>query len=254
MTALSRSPACHGLATDIQGAIASVDKRIADAQVELKRLGCYTAKPTGRFDGATITAIADYLKGRHGSPDAPKITDAFVDELRQQDFVVCVPPPPSVVQPPPSVAAHPAGDASVRCLPSLRRNGSSRVRNSSYRLVRLWRIRANPASIDRRRSPIRQFSISQRRRLPPHLPAPILFRRSDSSENDVRGRPTWLREAHSFRLPTETLPSRSFSGDCYVANMSLPLRKFVGRHILMGGDDRFPLRDWGASGKMTAEF
>jgi len=109
LSALPRSPACQGLATDIQGAIASVDKRVADAQGELRRLGCYTAKPTGRFDGATITAIADYLKGRNGSPDAPKITDALIDELRQQDFVVCVPPPPSVVQPPPSIAAHPAG-------------------------------------------------------------------------------------------------------------------------------------------------
>ena len=109
LTTLSQSPACHGLAADIQGAIASVDKRIADAQGELKRLGCYAPKPTGRFDGATITAIADYLEGRHGSPDAPKITDAFVDELRQQDFVVCLPPPPPVVQHPPPVAAHPAG-------------------------------------------------------------------------------------------------------------------------------------------------
>ena len=65
MSALPRSSACQGLVTDIQAAIASVDKRIADAQVELKRIGCYTAKPTGRFDSATIAAVADYLKGRH---------------------------------------------------------------------------------------------------------------------------------------------------------------------------------------------
>ena len=122
MSALPRSSACQGLVTDIQAAIASVDKRIADAQVELKRIGCYTAKPTGRFDSATIAAVADYLKGRHGSPDSPKITDAFVDELRQQDFVVCVPPPPSIVQPHPSVAALPAAaPASVASLPPPKR-------------------------------------------------------------------------------------------------------------------------------------
>jgi hypothetical protein len=102
LTALPQNPACQQLVTDIRGAIAGVDKRIAYAQDELKRLGCYTAKPTGRFDKLTIAAVAEYLKGRHASPRAPQITDAFVDELRQQDFVVCAPPPPSV-------AAYPGG-------------------------------------------------------------------------------------------------------------------------------------------------
>lgn len=99
--ALPQDPACQGLAADIRSAIGLVDKGVAEAQDQLNRLGCYKSRPSGRFDAATIAAIADYLKGRNAPPDAPKITDAFVDELRRQDFVVCVAPPPSV-------AAHPA--------------------------------------------------------------------------------------------------------------------------------------------------
>jgi hypothetical protein len=108
LSALPQNPACQGLVVDIRSAIDSVDRRVAYAQGELKRLGCYTANPTGRFDGATIAAIADYLKGRSAPPAAPKITGAFVDELRQQDFVVCVAPPSSVdvAEAPPSPAKH----------------------------------------------------------------------------------------------------------------------------------------------------
>jgi hypothetical protein len=102
LAALPQNPACQGLASDIRGTIGLVDKGVADAQDQLSRLGCYKTKPSGRFDAATIAAIADYLKGRSASADAPKITDAFVNELRQQNFIVCVAPPP------PSVALHPA--------------------------------------------------------------------------------------------------------------------------------------------------
>jgi hypothetical protein len=103
LAALPQDPACQGLGADIRSAIGLVDKGVAEAQDQLNRLGCYKSKPSGRFDAPTIAAIADYLKGRSAPPEAPKITDAFVDELRRQDFVVCVAPPP----PPPAVAAHP---------------------------------------------------------------------------------------------------------------------------------------------------
>jgi uncharacterized caspase-like protein len=103
LSALPQNPACQGLVADIRSAIDSVDKRVADAQGELKRLGCYAAKPTGRFDAATVAAVADYLKGRHASPDSPKITDTFIDELRRQDFLVCVAPQPPAVTTRPTV-------------------------------------------------------------------------------------------------------------------------------------------------------
>jgi hypothetical protein len=94
LTALPQNPSCQGLATDIRSTVGLVDKGVADAQDQRSRLGCYKSRPSGRFDAATIAAIADYLKGRSAPPDAPKITGAFVDELRQQDFVVCAPPLP----------------------------------------------------------------------------------------------------------------------------------------------------------------
>ena len=116
LSALPQNPACQGLAADIRSAIDSVDKGVADAQDQLNRLGCYKSRPSGRFDAATIAAIADYLKGRSAPPDAPKITDAFVDELRRQDFVVCVAPPPSVASHP---AETPAAPKRILARPSL---------------------------------------------------------------------------------------------------------------------------------------
>jgi hypothetical protein len=106
LAALPQNPACQGLASDIRNAVGLVDKSVVDAQDELSRLGCYQAKPSGRFDAATIAAIANYLKGRSAPPDTPKITGAFVDELRQQDFVVCAAPPPLD-------ASHPAETPAV---------------------------------------------------------------------------------------------------------------------------------------------
>jgi uncharacterized caspase-like protein len=107
LAALPQNPACQGLATDIRSAIGTVDKGVADAQEQLTKLGCYKSRPSGRFDAATIAAVADYLKGRHAPPAEPKITDAFVDELRHQDFVVCVAPPPSASTHPSETPAAP---------------------------------------------------------------------------------------------------------------------------------------------------
>jgi hypothetical protein len=107
LAALPQNPACQGLVDDVRSAIGTVDKGVADAQEQLSRLGCYKSRPSGRFDAATIAAIADYLKGRSAPPDAPKITGAFVDELRRQDFVVCVAPPPSVASRPAETPAAP---------------------------------------------------------------------------------------------------------------------------------------------------
>jgi uncharacterized caspase-like protein len=92
LSALSVNPACGAIATDVKTAIASIDARISAAQEELKRVGCYTAKPSGRFDTLTVAALKDYLNARHATFDSPRITDGFVGELREQDFVVCTPP------------------------------------------------------------------------------------------------------------------------------------------------------------------
>jgi hypothetical protein len=102
LSALPQDPACQGLDADVRRALDSVGNRIADAQHELKRIGCYRARPSARFDDATIAAVADYLKGRHAPPAEPRITDPFVDELRQQDFLVCAP------QSPPTAPTYPS--------------------------------------------------------------------------------------------------------------------------------------------------
>lgn len=120
LSPLPPNPACEGLSADIRSAIASVDRRVANAQDQLNRLGCYNAKPTGRFDGTTIVAIADYLKERGAPPDTPKITDAFVDELRQQNFVVCVAPSVGVAEarPSPTKRTVTLGSPSERPVPA----------------------------------------------------------------------------------------------------------------------------------------
>ncbi|MGO4870261.1 MAG: caspase family protein [Roseiarcus sp.] len=104
LSALLAKPACPALRTDIPAAVKIVDERIQSAQTELKRVGCYNGAPSGRFDQGTIAALAAYLKARHASPDAPRITEGLVDELQEQDFVVCVAPSPAA----PSAAASPA--------------------------------------------------------------------------------------------------------------------------------------------------
>ena len=100
ISGLSVNPACGAIAADVKTSIASIDARISAAQEELKRVGCYTAKPSGRFDPLTVAALKDYLNARHATFDSPRITDGFVDELRQQDFIVCTPPAAPI-------AAHP---------------------------------------------------------------------------------------------------------------------------------------------------
>ena len=128
LAALPQNPACQGLAADIRSAIGLVDKGVADAQDQLNRLGCYKSRPSGRFDAATIAAIADYLKGRSAPPDAPKITDAFVDELRQQDFVVCdASPRPSVDV---AEARHSPARRSVDSRRAIRATGGYDLRSS----------------------------------------------------------------------------------------------------------------------------
>jgi uncharacterized caspase-like protein len=106
LSALSVNLACAAVAADVKAAIASIDARISDAQGELRRVGCYTAKPSGRFDTLTVAALKDYLNARHATFDAPRITDGFVDELRQQDFVVCTPPAAPVASRPIGTQTH----------------------------------------------------------------------------------------------------------------------------------------------------
>ena len=52
-------------------------------------MGCYTAKPSGRFDLSllTVSQLKDYLYARHASLELSRITDEFVAELHEQDFL-----------------------------------------------------------------------------------------------------------------------------------------------------------------------
>ncbi len=108
LSALQAKAACPALREEITGAVKIIDERIASAQTELKRVGCYSAAPSGRFDQTTVAALAAYLKARHASPDAPRITEGLVDELQEQDFVVCVAPNPAPATASAGSAASPA--------------------------------------------------------------------------------------------------------------------------------------------------
>jgi len=94
LSALKRSSQCAPLGAEIDSAIAELDKRVATAQKELQRVGCYLPKEiSGRFDAPTLRALTDYLTARHATNiGAPSVTAGFVEELASQDFVVCSAP------------------------------------------------------------------------------------------------------------------------------------------------------------------
>ena len=104
LEALGAKVECTALRTEISKTKDDLVTRLNDAQLELQRLGCYSpAKPSGRFDDATTTALNKYLAARKASADAPKITEALIDELQDQIVKFCPTEPAS----PPPVAAKP---------------------------------------------------------------------------------------------------------------------------------------------------
>ena len=116
LAALAAKAECTPLRSEISKASDDIKTRVTDAQSELQRLGCYSpAKPSGRFDDATIAALKKYFAARKASADPLKITEALVDELEDQDVKFCAPqpaPPPPVVAKPPGLPKPPAVMAS----------------------------------------------------------------------------------------------------------------------------------------------
>jgi hypothetical protein len=108
--ALSSHSACAAVRAAAEATLAAIDKRVKEAQIELAHVGCLTAPQTGRFDANTVTAVQSYLKQRNASAQDIRITDAFVEELRRQDFKVC-PAPAALVAPAAPVANKPAAPA-----------------------------------------------------------------------------------------------------------------------------------------------
>jgi hypothetical protein len=109
VSALQAKSQCVSLRPDLTAAMSDIDKRVASAQEELQRLGCYRVKPTsGRFDGPMVKALTDYLTARHASDvNTPRITAGLVDELASQDFQVCTVPLPTPTPKSPGVVSEP---------------------------------------------------------------------------------------------------------------------------------------------------
>lgn len=59
------------------------------AQVELRRLGCFSGNADGKLTAATWQGVSQYLSRRHGDDSAVAITDGFVTTLRNEQARVC---------------------------------------------------------------------------------------------------------------------------------------------------------------------
>jgi Caspase domain len=93
LTTMLSSAACSALRDEISAHIKNIDNQASVAQVELRRLGCYSGAPSGKMDDGTIAALTKYLTARHATePEAPRITDSLIDELQDQDEAICLPP------------------------------------------------------------------------------------------------------------------------------------------------------------------
>ncbi len=63
---------------------ADTPQLVRSAQTELRRIGCYAARPTGVLDDATRGAIHDYLARRGQELAEIRVTEALVADLREQ--------------------------------------------------------------------------------------------------------------------------------------------------------------------------
>lgn len=91
LEALQAKAECTQSRSEISKALDDAKARITAAQEELQRLGCYSAaKPTGRFDDATVAALKNYFTARKAmSAGPPSISDWLIDELEDQDVKFC---------------------------------------------------------------------------------------------------------------------------------------------------------------------
>jgi len=85
---------------------ANLPEQIRQAQIELRRLGCFEGKLDSKMNGATEKAVKAFLKHTHKPPIVEiSITDDFIANLQRLPNEIC--PPPSKPAPPP-MANHPS--------------------------------------------------------------------------------------------------------------------------------------------------
>ena len=85
---------------------ANLPEQIRQAQIELRRLGCFEGKLDSKINGATEKAVKAFLKHTHKPPIVEiSITDDFIANLQRLPNEIC--PPPSKPAPPP-MASQPS--------------------------------------------------------------------------------------------------------------------------------------------------
>ena len=84
---------------------ANLPEQIRQAQIELRRLGCFEGKLDSKMNGATEKAVKAFLKHTHKPIVEINITDDFIANLQGVPNEIC--PPPSKPAPPP-MANHPS--------------------------------------------------------------------------------------------------------------------------------------------------
>lgn len=72
-----------------QAAAADTPELVRSAQIELRRLGCFSGREDGALNGPTREAIERFLALRGQSSRDVKVTSSFVSDLRDQDGRVC---------------------------------------------------------------------------------------------------------------------------------------------------------------------
>ncbi len=87
---------------------ANLPEQIRQAQIELKRLGCFSGAPDSKLNDATRNAIKTLWQHTHKPIVEINITDDFIADLKHQFNDVCAPPakPAAPVASRPSLPSH----------------------------------------------------------------------------------------------------------------------------------------------------
>jgi hypothetical protein len=80
---------CPSLSAEVSGIVKKIDSRVKAAQIELVRLGCYSASINGKFDEATKKSLALYHSKKGSLADGDHLTDGILSELKQQNLGLC---------------------------------------------------------------------------------------------------------------------------------------------------------------------
>jgi Caspase domain len=80
---------CPSLRAEVSGTIKNIDARVKAAQLELARLGCYSASISGKFDEATKKSLALYHSKKGSLADSDHLNEGLLSELKQQNLGLC---------------------------------------------------------------------------------------------------------------------------------------------------------------------